>query len=39
MTDSGEFDDESVPICEFYGTRITESGQKCDALDDGVCRP
>ncbi len=35
-TSSGE---ESQLICEFCGFPITEEGQDCLALTEGVCRP
>ena len=27
------------PICDTCGRFITEEGQECPALDDGVCAP
>jgi hypothetical protein len=27
------------PVCEWCGMPIEERGQKCVALDEGVCQP
>ena len=31
--------DEGAIYCEWCGTEIVEDGQRCFALDEGVCRP
>lgn len=37
--DGSDLDDLPPPICEYCGFTIEERGQKCPALDDGVCEP